>query len=306
MLARKGSPTNLSVPLRARTHIPARTAAEMDDESAKRVFKSRTLRGKLLGALQAARSGRGEEVISSAVIDASELRSALAEMGDEVSSKDLFPLVQQADPDGDGVVTLPRFLSVIEQRREQLKREREQALLTTAYIALGGDLDREKNIKSALLMDVAQDFVGAGAAKSGIQGVVKHKMKGVQAVLDMGGALDSDEEEELKDTSSLSYEELQAFAAALRANGADPVARPDDDDHDGVVTAGPSPDSKASVSAPAAAPAASSNASGAASVAGGAEGREAPGASTAPASGPPAAAPAPACPAAAPASAGPT
>ena len=86
------------------------------------VFKSRTLKGDLLRALQEERAKREEETISEPVLDAGELRQVFADMGDEVPSKDLFSLVQQADPDGDGVVTKSRFLEVVEMRRAQLEK----------------------------------------------------------------------------------------------------------------------------------------------------------------------------------------
>ena len=192
------------------------------------VFKSRTLKGKLLSALQAARSEREEEAISEPVLDAADLRQAFADLGDEVASKDLFSLVQQADPDGDGVVTLSRFIEVVEMRRQQLEKQREEALLVEAYVALGGNSDRDVAVKSSLLSAIASDFVGAGAAGRAMEAVVAHKMKAVQEILAMGGSLDEEEEEELKDTSSLQFEELGAFARSLHDHGADPLPGPED------------------------------------------------------------------------------
>ena len=199
------------------------------------VFRSRVLKGKLLAALQTEREERGEDAISGNVMNAADLREAFSAMGDEVPSKDLFPLVQAADPDGDGVVTLQSFLEVVQIRRTQLETIRAQQLLVEAYVSLGGDADRDAKVKSGILSAVASDFVGAGATERGLAAVRKHKMKAVQEVLDMGGALDSDEEEELKDTSKLGFDELEAFAAALAEGGADV---PDDAEEEG---ASPSP-----------------------------------------------------------------
>ena len=44
---------------------------------------------------------------------------------------------------------------------------------------------------------------------------------------------DSDDEEELKDTSVLSFEDLGAFAKSLHDNGADPASTGDDEDAGG-------------------------------------------------------------------------
>ena len=188
------------------------------------VFKSRTLKGKLLSALQAARSEREEEAISEPVLDAADLRQAFADLGDEVASKDLFSLVQQADPDGDGVVTLSRFIEVVEMRRQQLEKQREEALLVEAYVALGGNSDRDVAVKSSLLSAIASDFVGAGAAGRAMEAVVAHKMKAVQELLDMGGQLDEEDEAELKDTKRLDFEEVKAFSEGLRSLGPAAVA----------------------------------------------------------------------------------
>ena len=204
----------------------------MDEATARSVFRQRTLKGKLLAALQQAREERGEDVVRGNVMDAADLRGAFADMGDEVPSKDLFPLVQQADPDGEGVITLSDFLAVVELRRSQLELAREQKQLVDAYVALGGDADRDKSVDSSILTAVASDFIGAGAAERAMAGVVKHKLKAVQAILDMGGALDDDEMEELKDTRKLAFEELGAFASSLREGGADEIGNHDDDDDD--------------------------------------------------------------------------
>ena len=172
--------------------------------------------------LQAAREARGEETVKGPVMNSDELRTALAEsLGEEVPSKELFPLLQLADPDSEGVITLPRFLEVVEMRKRQMEKEREQATLLAAYVALGGNSDKDRSIKSEWLTAIASDFVGSTATKAAMTGVVKHKMKAVQEVLDMGGTLDSDEEEELRDTSTLAFEELEAYAHSLQEHGAD-------------------------------------------------------------------------------------
>ena len=209
----------------------------MDEATATKLFKRRTLKGKMLAALQAARAERDEDAIREQVMDATDLRAAFEEMGDAVPSKDLFPLVQAADPDGDGVVTLKSFLAVVELRRSQIENERSQKMLVDCYVAMGGDGDRDVSVKSDVLKAVALDFVGSGASERAMNGVVAHKMKAVQEVLDMGGALDDEEMDELKDTSKLSFEELQAFAAALQAGGADPLSGDTDDVDDGTAAA---------------------------------------------------------------------
>jgi hypothetical protein len=68
-------------------------------------------------------------------------------------------------------------------------------------------------------MQIVSDFVGAGASKEAMQAVVKHKMKSVQEIIAMGGALDSDEEEEIRDTSKLEFEQLEVFGRALKEWG---------------------------------------------------------------------------------------
>lgn len=202
----------------------------MDEATARSVFSQRTLKGKLLQVLQQAREERGEDAVRGKVMDASDLRGAFADMGDEVPSKDLFALVQMADPNGEGVVTLTNFLAVVELRRSQLEVARAQKQLVDTYVALGGDGDRDASVSSTILMAVASDFVGVGAAERAMAGVVKHKMKAVQEILDMGGALEDEEMDELKDTSKLAFDELEAFATSLREGGADAVSDDDDDE----------------------------------------------------------------------------
>ena len=186
----------------------------------KRTFAARQLKGKLLGALQQTRAESGEDAISAPVMGADELRTALADtLGDEVPSKDLFPLMQLADPDSEGVITMPRFLEVVQLRKEQVERERRQAQLTRAYQALGGTADRDVTVKSDLLVAIATDFVGPSATKAGMGGVVGHRKKALDELLGMGGELDSDDEAEMKDTAKLTFGELAAFGAALGAHG---------------------------------------------------------------------------------------
>ena len=187
---------------------------------AKAVFESRRLKGKLLGALQAARSDRGEAAVKDPVMNAEDLRAALLEtLGDEVPSKDLFPLMQLADPESDGVVTMSKFVEVVELRKAQVETQRRQALLTKAYQALGGTVDRDVSIKSDTLVAISTDFLGSATTSVGMAGVLKHRRKAVEELLGMGGALDSDDEEEMKDTSKMSFEELEAFGMALRERG---------------------------------------------------------------------------------------
>lgn len=193
----------------------------MDATAARAVFRQRTLKGKLLAAVQAGRGERGEEAFGEAVMNASDLRSAFADLGDTVSSKDLFPLIQAADPDGDGVVTLKNFSEVVAMRRQQLEREREQASLVEAYFAMGGEPEREKSVASSVLFSVVRDFVGETAAARAEAAVVAHRKKAFQEVLDMGGSLDEDEEAEICNTSQLAFDELSAFASGLRHAGAD-------------------------------------------------------------------------------------
>ena len=204
---------------------------------AKSIFGARKLQGKLLSALQQERASRDEEAVKEAVINAADLRSAFADMGDEVPSKDLFALVQHADPDGDGIVPLPRFLEVVEMRRAQLEKQREEALLVEAYHALGGDADRDARIKSSLLTAITSDFVGSGATSRAMEAVVAHKLKAVQEILGMGGSLDEEDEAELKDTTTITFEELGAFATSLHEGQADPAGGGGvaDDGEDGAL-----------------------------------------------------------------------
>ena len=123
-------------------------------------------------------------------------------------------------------------------RRTQIDQERAQKQLVDAYVALGGDADRDAKIKSDILQAVASDFVGAAATDRAMKGVVKHKMKAVQEILDMGGALDDEEMEELKDTKELEFDQLEAFAAALNQGGADEVIDDDDEGGDGSEEGG--------------------------------------------------------------------
>ena len=222
--------------------------AVLDDDAASAVFAQMKLTSDELDELDKKLVDAGEEPRHAggpAVMDAAQLRLAFAELGDTVEGADLFALVQQADPDGDGVVPLERFLGVISVRREQVERARREKELVEAYVALGGSEDRDKTVASEYLVAITQDFVGEEAAAAALKSVVAHKMKAVQegewhasrtralaintettrpatpavSVLDMGGALDEEEEEELKDTTKLTFEEVKAYAEGLRALG---------------------------------------------------------------------------------------
>ena len=112
--------------------------------------------------------------------------------------------------------------AALQARRTWLLRQKQLARTKAAYGALGGTEDEATAIKSELLTAITTDFLGADAASSAIAGVVKHKMKAVQELLDMGGELDEEEEAELKDTRTLEYAEVKAFGEGLKAFG--PVA----------------------------------------------------------------------------------
>ena len=130
------------------------------------------------------------------------------------------------------------FREVVELRRAQLEKQREEALLVEAYVALGGNADRDAPVKSSLLTAIAADFVGPQASERAMKAVVAHKMKAVQEILGMGGSLDDEEEEELRDTTKLQFEELGAFARDLHEHGADNPAAADDgggDETDGAL-----------------------------------------------------------------------
>lgn len=190
----------------------------LDDDSATALFKQMRLSPEALEELDKKMVERGEEpkhVDGPAVMDASQLRPAFAELGDTVEGAGLFALVQLADPDGDGVMPLERFLEVVKVRREQIEKARQEKQLVDAYVALGGSEDREKRVASDALLAITKDFVGDEAAAAALAAVVKHKYKAVQEVLDMGGELDEEEEEELKDTRKLTWEEVQAYAQGL-------------------------------------------------------------------------------------------
>lgn len=201
-------------------------------EAAALIFKERRLTGETFDQKQeeAYRFGGEEGLITEQVVDPAELRKIfLEDFGDEVSSKDLFPLVQAADPDGDGWVQLGAFLDVVDLRKQQREKLQAEALVAEAYQAMGGDADKTIGIKSALLCAVASDFVGKDATEAAMAGVVKHKMKAVEEILGAGGQLDEEEMEEIRDVSKLEFEELKAFANALYERGADPAGPPEDD-----------------------------------------------------------------------------
>lgn len=211
------------------------------NEEAAVIFKARRLTGEEFEAKQQEayeymRKKKGDEydgvegLISEQVVDPAELRKIfLEDLGDEVNSKDLFALVQAADPDGDGWVQLDAFLEVVAMRRTQLERIAAEAMVAEAYVALGGDADKSRSIKSDLLRAVVADFVGPSAAEGAMKAVVDFKMKALEEVLGAGGQLDEEDMEELKDVSKLSFEELQAFGKGLAALGPDPVGGLDAD-----------------------------------------------------------------------------
>jgi hypothetical protein len=123
---------------------------------------------------------------------------------------------------------LDAFITVVEMRNKQLEKIKAEALVVEAYVALGGDAEKSRGVKSSLLRAVSSDFVGGVATEAAMKAVVDHKMKAVQEVLGAGGQLDDEEMEEIKDVSKLQFEELQAFASALMASCADPVVQEDE------------------------------------------------------------------------------
>ena len=201
--------------------------ALLDDDSATELFKRMKLEPKDLEALDKKLAEHGDEprhVKGPDVMDAGQLRLAFAELGDTVEREQLFALMQQADPESEGVMPLERFLVVVRARREQLEKARREKEVNDAYLALGGSEDREKRVASDPLVAIASDFVGDAAAAAGLQAVVAHKMKAVQELLDMGGQLDEEDEAELKDTKRLDFEEVKAFSEGLRSLGPAAVA----------------------------------------------------------------------------------
>ena len=205
--------------------------ALLDDDSATQLFNQMKLQPELLEELDKKLVDAGEEakyVGGPAVMDPGQLRSAFAELGDAVESKNLFSLVQMADPNGDGTMPLELFLDVVRVRREQIEKARQEKQAFDAYAALGGSEDQAKRVASDGLIAITKDFVGDDAAAAALEAVVKHKMKSVQEVLDMGGEIDEDEEEELKDTTTLSFEEVKAFAEGLSGLGLSTSASEDD------------------------------------------------------------------------------
>lgn len=201
--------------------------ALLDDDSATELFKRMKLARIALVLLDKKLVDHGDEprhVKGPEVMDAGQLRLAFAELGDTVEREKLFALMQQADPESEGVMPLKRFLAVVRTRREQLEKARREKEVTDAYLALGGSEDREKRVASDALFAIASDFLGDAAAAAALQAVVTHKMKAVQELIDMGGQLDEEDEMELKDTKRLDFEEVKAFSEGLRALGPSAVA----------------------------------------------------------------------------------
>ena len=150
-----------------------------------------------------------------AMMDAAELRRAMAEMGDTVGGRELHEMVMQADPGAVGAITWQNFTAVISMREEQLKREHSETLLTNAYVALGGSSDKEQSVFSNTLIAITQDFCGGQQAAKGVVAVERHRMESVLSVLDMGGSLDEEEQEELKDISKISLGDIREYMAAI-------------------------------------------------------------------------------------------
>ena len=103
--------------------------ALLDDDSATELFSSMKLDPKDLEALDKKLAEHGDEprhVKGPDVMDAGQLRLAFAELGDTVEREQLFALMQQADPESEGVMPLERFLLVVRARREQLEKARRE------------------------------------------------------------------------------------------------------------------------------------------------------------------------------------
>jgi len=207
-----------------------------DERTAKSAFEKLRLRGKELQEMNEQRKKINEDAedISEKeeVIETAQLKQVFAELGDEVDSKSLFALVQQADPEAEGVIKVASFMEVVRARQELLAEQRRKQQLTAAYIALGGTTDHDKRVKSDMLKAITSDFVGKQVSSKAMEAVVAHKWKSIKELLDMGGSLDEDEEEELKDTTMLSFEELEAFSDALHGAGSIAEEAGDDDPGD--------------------------------------------------------------------------
>jgi hypothetical protein len=101
-------------PTSSKASEPSAAPHDADDALAKATFNKLRLKGKLLQAMNEKRRSLNDEAAdiapSEPVIDSAQLKQAFIDMGDEVESKSLFTLVQQADPEAEGVITLPLFL----------------------------------------------------------------------------------------------------------------------------------------------------------------------------------------------------
>ena len=140
-----------------------------------------------------------------------------------------------ADPGATGAITWERFTAVVQARAEQLDVQRRQQVARTrphtapasprrrapqcpaptsqpstpprsscsttpAYVALGGLTDHFANVSSDALLAITGDFCGTHVAVAAVATVQRHRKRAVQAVLDMGGELEEEEEEELRNT----------------------------------------------------------------------------------------------------------
>uniref|UniRef100_A0A7S4EV41 EF-hand domain-containing protein n=3 Tax=Chrysotila carterae TaxID=13221 RepID=A0A7S4EV41_CHRCT len=189
-------------------------------ELAQSVFSNHALSREALEELDLELVQRGEApmyVAGPAVMLTADLRLVLAKTGDSVDGKDLFQLVQLADADGRGTMSWPDLERVLLLRRERLEKEQRESLVTAAYLALGGTQDKEANVRSAALFEIAEDFIGPEQAAAALREVAAHKEKAVEELKAMGGSLDEEEEGELRDLGQLSFSELHAYVEKFQA-----------------------------------------------------------------------------------------
>ena len=103
------------------------TLAPEDADIALAAFTLHRLEGDDLDAMNATRRAAdpdAEDIPATAVVlDAARLRLVFAELGDEVERQDLFELVQLADPEAEGVVTVPQWLEVVRVRQAFLQEK---------------------------------------------------------------------------------------------------------------------------------------------------------------------------------------
>jgi calmodulin len=86
------------------------------------------------------------------------LREILNAIGEDPTDEELFALIAEGDVDGEGGLTFPELLRIVQAHKSQSGRLELDQVSLDAWIALGGNPDKSGKVPLTALKVVAEDF----------------------------------------------------------------------------------------------------------------------------------------------------